>query len=147
MRSKLDSELKIEILIKLAFGITIENLMEEYDLTKAKIVNLRKNNYKLYNEFFDYWKIDKDVAVLDLSPKYERALSIIKKHFKNKVEILSSDEIFVKGKKCTSSDLINIADEILQKDNIRCFKEMWPQQRAQGTQPVCRGRDGVGVQG
>lgn len=42
MRSKLDSEIKLEILIKLAFGINIEDLMTEYNLTKAKIVNLRK---------------------------------------------------------------------------------------------------------
>lgn len=124
MRSKLDSEIKLEILIKLAFGIQIEELMEEYNLTKAKIVNLRKNNYKLYNEFFDYWKIDKDVAVLDLSPKYERALSIMKKHYKDKLVIKSSDEIYLKGKLCSSSELLDIADSILQKDNIRCFKEM-----------------------
>lgn len=124
MRSKLDSEIKLEILIKLAFGIPIEDLMKEYDLTKAKIINLRKNNYKLYNEFFDYWKIDKDIAVLELSPKYERALSIIKKHYKNKVVIHSVDEIYIKGEKYSFSKLIDIADEILQKDNIRCFKEM-----------------------
>ena len=124
MRSKLDSEVKLEILIKLAFGIGIDDLVDEYKLTKAKIVNLRKNNYKLYNEFFDYWKIDKDVAVLDLCPKYERALSIIKKHCVNKVRIESADEIYVKGKKCSLYDLLDIADEILQKDNIRCFKEM-----------------------
>lgn len=124
MRSKLDSEIKLEILIKLAFGIPIEDLMKEYDLTKAKIINLRKNNYKLYNEFFDYWKIDKDVAVLELSPKHERALSVIKKHYKNKVVIRSVDEIYIKGEKYSFSKLIDIADEILQKDNIRCFKEM-----------------------
>lgn len=124
MRSKLDSEIKLEILIKLAFGINIEELMEEYNLTKAKIVNLRKNNYKLYNEFFDYWKIDKEVAVLELSPKYERALSIAKKHYKDNLVIKSIDEIYLKGKRCSSSEFIDIADNILQKDNIRCFKEM-----------------------
>jgi arginine utilization protein RocB len=124
MRSKLDSEIKLEILIKLAFGISIEELMKEYNLTKAKIVNLRKNNYKLYNEFFDYWKIDKEVAVLELSPKYERALSIAKKHYKDNLVIKSIDEIYLKGKKCSSSEFIDIADNILQKDNIRCFKEM-----------------------
>lgn len=124
MRSKLDSEIKLEILIKLAFGISIEELMEEYNLTKAKIVNLRKNNYKLYNEFFDYWKIDKEVAILELSPKYERALSIAKKHYKDNLIIKSIDEIYLKGKKCSSSEFIDIADNILQKDNIRCFKEM-----------------------
>ena len=124
MRSKLDSEIKLEILIKLAFGISIEELMKEYNLTKAKIINLRKNNYKLYNEFFDYWKIDKEVAVLELSPKYERALSIAKKHYKDNLVIKSIDEIYLKGKKCSSSEFIDIADNILQKDNIRCFKEM-----------------------
>lgn len=124
MRSKLDSEIKLEILIKFAFGISIEELMEEYNLTKAKIVNLRKNNYKLYNEFFDYWKIDKEVAILELSPKYERALSIAKKHYKDNLIIKSIDEIYLKGKKCSSSEFIDIADNILQKDNIRCFKEM-----------------------
>lgn len=124
MRSKLDSEIKLEILIKLAFGISIEELMKEYNLTRAKIVNLRKNNYKLYNEFFDYWKIDKEVAVLELSPKYERALSIAKKHYKDNLIIKSIDEIYLKGKKCSSSEFIDIADNILKKDNIRCFKEM-----------------------
>lgn len=124
MRSKLDSEIKVEILIKLAFGIDIEDLVKEYNLTKAKIINLRKNNYKLYNDFFDYWKIDKDVAVLDLTPKYERALSIIKKHYKNNVVIKSVNEIYIKGKECSSSDLIDIADQILRKDNITCFKDM-----------------------
>ena len=124
MRSKLDSEIKLEILIKLAFGINIEDLMTEYNLTKAKIINLRKNNYKLYNEFFDYWKIDKDVSVLDLSPKYERALSIMKKHYKANLVIKSSDEIYLKGKECSSDDILDIADSILKKDNIRCFKEM-----------------------
>lgn len=124
MRNKLDSEIKLEILIKLAFGITIEDLMKEYNLTRAKIINLRKNNYKLYNEFFDYWKIDKDVAVLDLSPKYERALSIIKKFYKDKVVIKSIDEIYIKGEQCLSSNLIDVADTILRKDNICCFKEL-----------------------
>ena len=124
MRSKLDSEIKLEILIKLAFGINIEDLMTEYNLTKAKIINLRKNNYKLYNEFFDHWKIDKDVSVLDLSPKYERALSIMKKHYKDKLVIKSSDEIYLKGKECSSDDILDIADSNNKKDNIRCFKEM-----------------------
>ena len=59
IKSNLDPETKVELLIKLAFGIPIELLTAEYKLSKSKIINLRKNNYKLYNTFFDYWKIDK----------------------------------------------------------------------------------------
>ena len=79
IKSNLDPETKVELLIKLAFGIPIELLTAEYKLSKSKIINLRKNNYKLYNTFFDYWKIDKEIAVLGLSPKHERALNIVKK--------------------------------------------------------------------
>ena len=48
IKSKLDSETKIELLIKMAFGIPIEDLAVEYDLTPPKIINLRKNNYIKY---------------------------------------------------------------------------------------------------
>ena len=58
-KAQLDPELKVELLIKLAFGISIDDLAKEYDLTRAKIINLRKNNYMMYNEFFNYWKIYK----------------------------------------------------------------------------------------
>ena len=83
-KPKLDPEVKVELLIKLAFGISMDKLAEEYDLTRAKIINLRKNNYLMYNDFLEHWKIDKEVAVLGLVPKYERALSIVKKFYKNK---------------------------------------------------------------
>ena len=85
VKSKLDPETKIELLIKLAFGIPMNDLIEEYQLSSAKIINLRKNNYLKYNEFFEYWKIDKEVAVLGLTPKYERALSVVKKFYKKLV--------------------------------------------------------------
>ena len=49
IKSNLDPETKVELLIKLAFGIPFELLTKEYSLSKNKIVNLRKNNYKLYN--------------------------------------------------------------------------------------------------
>lgn len=120
--SKLDSETKIELLIKLAFGLSIEDLEKEYGLSKAKIINLRKNNYVKYNEFFEYWRIDKEVAVLGLTPKYERALDVVKKFYKNKVVIKNEDEIFCKGKYCTLEDILNMADKILAKDNILNFK-------------------------
>ncbi len=117
----LDPEIKLELLIKLAFGIPVELLAEEYNLTAAKIVNLRKNNYTKYNEFFEYWKIDKEVASLGFTPKYERGLSVIKKFYKNSIEIISPDEIYFKNKLITFTDILTIADKILKKDNINDF--------------------------
>ena len=124
IRSKLDPETKMELLIKLAFGIPYDILTVEYDMSKAKIINLRKNNYVKFNEFFDYWRIDKDVANLGLTPKNERALSVIKKFYKDKVQIISADEIYFNGKFCSFIDIIDLADKVLQKDNIYCFKTL-----------------------
>jgi hypothetical protein len=117
----LDPETKMELLIKLAFGIPLKTLAEEYDLTELKIVNLRKNNYTKYNEFFEYWKIDKEVACLGLTPKYERALSVVKKFYKNKVRIVSIDEIYYNEKFVTINEILKMADSILKKDNINDF--------------------------
>ena len=122
IKSKLDSETKIELLIKMAFGIPIEYLAKEYELTPPKIINLRKNNYIKYNEFFEYWKIDKEVAVLGLSPKNERALSVVKKFYKSKITILADGSVIFKGKVCTMYDILKMASEILEKDNIIDFE-------------------------
>ena len=118
VKQKMDPETKLELLIKLSFGIPLEMLTEEYDLTKAKIINLRKNNYLLYNEFFDHWRIDKTVAVLGLTPKYERAVSILKKFYKTKITIDELGSIYYKGKRCTANEVMLMTDEILKKDNI-----------------------------
>lgn len=123
-RSKLDPETKLELLIKLAFGIPLEELAAEYDLTKPKIINLRKNNYLKYNEFFEYWKIDKEIAVLGLCPKYERAASIVKKFYKKKITISVGGDIFYKNELCSMEKLVDMADSILRLDNINGFKEM-----------------------
>ena len=123
IRSKLDPEEKLELLIKLAFGIPLEELALEYDLTKPKIINLRKNNYLKYNEFFEHWKIDKEIAVLGLSPKYERAASIVKKFYKSKITISAGGDIFYKNELCSMEKLVEMADSILRKDNIVGFKE------------------------
>lgn len=123
-KSNLEPETKIELLIKLAFGIPLESLGKEYNLSKNKIINLRKNNYRLYNTFFDHWKIDKEIAILGLCPKHERALNIIKKFYKNKVEIVSTYKILYKGEPLNMDTIINMADEILKKDNINNFKEL-----------------------
>ncbi|MBR2240071.1 MAG: hypothetical protein IKO49_03905 [Bacilli bacterium] len=122
VKSKLDPETKIELLIKLAFGIPMNDLIEEYQLSSAKIINLRKNNYLKYNEFFEYWKIDKEVAILGLTPKYERALSVVKKFYKSKIKINSINSILYEDKLCTMDEILNMADYILQKDYIFNFK-------------------------
>lgn len=121
---KLDNETKIELLIKLAFGLPLADLAIEYDLTEAKIINLRKNNYMLYNEFFEHWKICDEVAVLGLSPKHERAVNICKKFYHNKFIIISTEEIYYNNKRCSFNEIIDLADKILQKDDIFCFKEL-----------------------
>lgn len=123
VKLKLDPETKIELLIKLAFGIAIDELAKEYDLTRAKIINLRKNNYLTYNEFLNHWRIDRDVAMLGLAPKFERAVSILKKFYKDKITIENPD-ILYKGKVLSITQIVNMADEILQKDYIFGFKDM-----------------------
>ena len=123
IRSKLDPETKLELLIKMAFGISIDELAKEYDLTRPKIINLRKNNYLKYNEFFEHWKIDKEIAVLGLSPKHERAASIVKKFYKSKITISSDGSIFYKNELCNMEKLVDMADSILRLDNITGFKE------------------------
>lgn len=123
-KAKLDPEIKVELLIKLAFGISIEDLAKEYNLTRAKIINLRKNNYLMYNEFFNYWKIDKDVAMLGLAPKLERALSITKKFYKDKIKIDQQGIIYYKDKPCSITEIVDMADIILKKDDINNFKDM-----------------------
>ena len=123
-KPKLDPEIKIELLIKLAFGISMDDLAKEYDLTRAKIINLRKNNYIMYNDFVNHWKIDKEVAILGLTPKFERALSIVKKFYKNKVKIIADGNIMYNNKFCTMNEIIDMADKILQKDDIKNFKSM-----------------------
>ena len=124
IKSNLDPETKVELLIKLAFGIPFELLTKEYSLSKNKIVNLRKNNYKLYNSFFEHWKIEKEIAILGLCPKHERALNIVKKFYKNKIEIKAEYQILYKGNIISMDELIDMADAILRKDNICCFKEL-----------------------
>lgn len=124
IKSKLDPETKMELLIKLAFGIPIEKLEKEYDLTKTKIINLRKNNYLKYNEFYEHWRILEEVAVLGLTPKYERALSVVKKFYKSKIKIVSESSIYYNDKLCSLDDILNLADYILRKDDINDFKEI-----------------------
>lgn len=125
IKASLEPERKVELLIKLAFGIPIDDLAVEYDLTRQKITNLRKNNYRVYNQFASYWKISKEVAILGLIPKYERAVNVIKKFYKEKAIIDEANEmIIVKGKKIAFTNSLDLADDILQKDGITTFKSL-----------------------
>ena len=122
-KASLEPERKIELLIKLAFGIRIEELIQEYGLSRQKITNLRKNNYRTYNQYVEHWKITKEVAVLGLPPKYERAVNVIKKFYKNQAVIDEFREaIVVKGKIYGFTNCLDLADSILQKDGITTFK-------------------------
>lgn len=121
IKPKLDPELKVELLIKLAFGISIDKLAEEYDLSRPKIINLRKNNYLLYNEFYEHWRIDEQVAALGLAPKQERAVSILKKFYKKKITINEVGSIYYNNRPCDLNTAMKMADEILRKDNITCW--------------------------
>lgn len=124
-KASLEPERKMELLIKLAFGINIEDLIEEYGLSRQKITNLRKNNYRVYNQYVDHWKIMREVAILGLPPKYERAVNIIKKFYKSNAVINELREaIIVKGKIINFTDTLELADWILQKDGIDCFKKL-----------------------
>ncbi len=125
IRPTIDSETRLELLIKLAFQIPVETLAKEYNITKNKIINLRKNNYRLYNTFFDHWRIDKEVAVLGLAPKLERALSILKKHYgPHKVKIVSDQEFYICGEKVKTTELFDWVDVVLSKDDIVGFRDM-----------------------
>ena len=52
---KMDPDTKMEIIINMAWGTPLKIIAEKYKTTESKIVNLRKNNYKLYNTFFDQY--------------------------------------------------------------------------------------------
>ena len=39
MKNKLDPEIKLELLIKLAFGVPVDQLVSEYNLSKDKNIN------------------------------------------------------------------------------------------------------------
>lgn len=120
IKPKLDPEIKLELLIKLAFGIPIETLAKEYDLTRPKIINLRKNNYLLYNDFYEHWRIDEEVAALGLAQKHELAVSILKKFYKKRLTI--DDGLVCLDKRPMNYKAIMTAtDVILKKDNINCW--------------------------
>lgn len=121
MKTILEPETKIEILIKLAFGIPITSLAEEYGVSIEKITNFKKNNYIIYNQFLEHWKIENEVAKLGLTPKNERALNVVKKFYKNKIKIISEEEIYLEDNFIDFPKILKLADQILKKDNINNF--------------------------
>ena len=60
---------------------------------------------------------------MGLSPKHERAASIVKKFYKSKITISADGSIFYKNMLCNMEKLVDMADSILRLDNITGFKE------------------------
>lgn len=115
---KIDADTKMEIIISLAFGVPIKDIAIKYNITQNKIVNLRKNNYKIYNQVAKEFFIMDEIALLGLAPIYERAINIVKKRYKNKLIILNESDFLLQGHKVNLNDLIDIADNITQKDDL-----------------------------
>lgn len=113
-----DADIKMEILIKLAFGYSPIDISKTYNFTTNTIINLRKNNYKLFNKLVDEFRIIDEVAILGLLPVPERAVNICKK-FYNKKFIIESPNVFrFNDKLLNIIDVIELANIILAKDDI-----------------------------
>ena len=115
---KMDPDIKMEIIINMAWGTSIKSIAEKYDISEKKIINLRKNNYKLYNQISEEFYIPDDIAVLGLSPIHERAVHIVQKRYKNKFKILTNHLFQLNGENITSTEVLRLANEIIVKDNI-----------------------------
>ena len=115
---KMDIDIKMEIIINLAFGVPIEMIAKTYNVSESKIINLRKNNYKLYNQISEQFYISDEIAILGLSVVYERALDIVKKQYKNKLEIINPNLFMLENKRLLITDIVEMADQINARDNI-----------------------------
>ena len=120
---KMDPDIKMEIIINMAWGISIKDISEKYNISEKKIVNLRKNNYKLYNQIAEEFYIPDNIAVLGLSPVFERAVHIVKKQYPNRFKILTKYLFRFDNENITMTEVIKIADQIVIKDNIPKLSE------------------------
>lgn len=113
-----DADVKMEILIRLAFGYSYENVANVYGYPVNTIINLRKNNYKVYNSIVDQFRIIKEVAECGLPPLPERAVNIVKNFYKNRFKILSECRFSFDEEPITIIKVIDLANNILALDNI-----------------------------
>lgn len=120
---KMDPDTKMEIIINMAWGTPLKVIAQKYKTTESKIVNLRKNNYKLYNQISEGFYIVDEVAVLGLCPMHERAVNIIKNKYKARFKILDKNNYLLDGSSILMDKIIELADSIIALDDIPPLSE------------------------
>lgn len=120
---RMDPDIKMEIIINMAWGTSIKDISEKYNISEKKIINLRKNNYKLYNQIAEEFYIPDHIAVLGLPPIFERAVHIVEKTYPKKFKILTEHAFKYNNEKITITEVVDIADQIIAKDNIPPLSE------------------------
>lgn len=121
---KMDADTKMEVIINLAFGVPIKMIATKYDIAEYKIINLRKNNYKLYNQIAERFYIIDEVAVLGLSPLHERAVNVVKRAYGPRFQIVSEHSFTLDEIKMSISGVIKVADQVIARDEIPPLHEI-----------------------
>lgn len=120
---KMDPDTKMEIIINMAWGTPLKTIAQKYKTTESKIVNLRKNNYKLYNQIAEEFYIVDEVAVLGLCPMHERAVSVLKNRYKARFRIIDKNNYLLDGSSILIDEIIKLADSIIALDDIPSLTE------------------------
>lgn len=120
---KMDPDTKMEIIINMAWGTPLKVIAQKYKTTESKIVNLRKNNYKLYNQISEGFYIVDEVAILGLCPIHERAVNVIKNKYKARFKILDKNNYLLDGSSILMDKIIELADSIIALDDIPPLNE------------------------
>jgi len=120
---KMDPDTKMEIIINMAWGTPLKIIAKKYQTTESKIVNLRKNNYKLYNQISEGFYIADEVAILGLCPIHERAVNVIRNKYKSRFKILDENNYLLDGRVILMNKIIELADSIIALDDIPPLSE------------------------
>lgn len=120
---KMDPDTKMEIIINMAWGTPLKTIAQKYKTTESKIVNLRKNNYKLYNQIAEEFYIVDEVAVLGLCPMHERAVNVLKNRYKARFRIIDKNNYLLDGSSILIDEIIKLADSIIALDDIPSLTE------------------------
>lgn len=121
---KMDVDTKMEVIINLAFGVPIKMIATRYNIAEYKIINLRKNNYKLYNQILESFYITDEVAVLGLSPLHERAVNVVKRAYGQRFQIISEHSFCLDGVKMSVGGVIKVANSVIARDEIPPLHEI-----------------------
>ena len=119
----MDPDTKMEIIINMAWGTPLKVIAQKYKTTESKIVNLRKNNYKLYNQISEGFYIVDEVAILGLCPIHERAVNVIKNKYKARFKILDKNNYLLDGSSILMDKIIELAGSIIALDDIPPLSE------------------------